>query len=203
MAEFTSAINRGLGLYVNKEGYQVLRQNAFAATVDGEVVARAWNKEFYRLKGKIYHEHTTRALVKESLHGLGWSPKDFDDSVPENRNTHPALRRTTSGILLAQAASAKKALPPGELSKQQHLFTYRAGGCRLQSVQLAGSFDKWQIRHPLAFDHAKASWHVTLQLPRGRFYYKLVLDGTTWVHSADHPTERDEGGNVNNLVEIR
>lgn len=201
--DFINAIYKGLGLYAHKEQYKVLRENAFKATVDGDVVARAWNKEFYRLKGKIYHESSVRIETKDSLRGFNWSVNDFDDSVPENRNKNPPLKRTTSGILLDQAANAKKALPVSEQSKQQYLFTYKTGGIRLQSVQLTGSFDKWQIRHPLAYDHAKASWHVTLLIPKGKFYYKFIIDGTTWVHSFDHPTERDQGGNVNNIVEIR
>jgi starch synthase len=189
--DFIQAIFRALGLFANNKEYLLLRKNAFAATIDGEVVARAWNKEFYRLKGKIYHESSIRAEIKDQLRGFKWSVNDFDDSVPENRHKNPPLKRTTSGILLDQVASAKKALPISEQEKQQFLFTYKTQGIRLQSVQLTGSFDKWQIRHPLSYDHAKASWYVTLLLPKGKFFYKFIIDGSTWVHSFDHPTERD------------
>lgn len=201
--DFIQAIFRAIGVFDDKEMYKVLRNKAFEATVDGEQVAKAWNKEFYRLKGKIYYEAGVRNETKDGLRGINWSVSDFDESLPENKNKNPPLKRTASGILIEQVAKNKKALPESELFKQQTMFTYRTAGLRLQSVQMTGSFDKWQIRHPLQYDHAKASWHITLQLPRGKFYYKFIIDGSTWVHSFDHPSEKDAGGNINNIVEIR
>lgn len=39
-----------------------LRENAFKATMDGEVVSRAWLGEFFRLSGKKYYDFR---VVKE------------------------------------------------------------------------------------------------------------------------------------------
>lgn len=200
--DFVYAIQRSIALFNNKSLYDVARKNSFAATVDGEKVSRAWNKEFYRLKGKVYSEPIVRNEVREAMKNTNWDISEFDDTLPENRNKNPPLKRTVSGILLEQAGLARKNIPEVETAKKQAMFMYRTGGLRLKSVQLTGSFDKWQIRHPLTYDHAKGSWHVTLQLPKGRYIYKFVIDGTTWVHSFDHPTERDANGNINNIVQV-
>jgi hypothetical protein len=54
----------------------------------------------------------------------------------------------------------------------------------------------------MSYDHTSDSWHVTLQLPKGKYIYKFVVEGVTWVHSWDHPTETDELGNTNNIITI-
>lgn len=200
IGDFIYAIQRGLNVFGNRKLYEVLRKNAFGATEDVEKVSRAWNKEFYRLKGKIYFEPLVRQETLKDLKGMKWTTADFNDSLPENRNKNPPLKRTASGILIEQVGMAKKLHPKD--SKTQVLFYYKTKGIKLASVQLTGSFDKWQIRHPLQYDHAKASWHITLQIPKGRFLYKFVLDGNTWVHSFDHPTETDDAGNINNYIVI-
>jgi glycogen synthase len=200
--EFVYAIRRALDVYYNKKLYNIIRKNAFEATVDGDKVARAWNKEFYRLKGKIFYEFNLRSQVKKFLDESKLEVHDFDESLPENRNKNPPMKRTASGILIEQHGIARKSTNEFEGSKKQFMFSYKTTGLRLKSVQLTGSFDKWQIRHALQYDHAKGSWHVTLQLPKGRFSYKFVIDGNTWVHSFDHPSETDASGNINNFVEI-
>lgn len=42
---------------MNKSKYERLRVNAFAATMPGETVSKAWLAEFYRLKLKVYYDH--------------------------------------------------------------------------------------------------------------------------------------------------
>jgi len=51
-------MDRAVGTFLNKGQYKKLRENAFAATMDGEVVSRAWLNEFCRLRGKRYIDYT-------------------------------------------------------------------------------------------------------------------------------------------------
>mmetsp|Transcript_44463 Transcript_44463/g.32565 ORF Transcript_44463/g.32565 Transcript_44463/m.32565 type:complete len:148 (-) Transcript_44463:511-954(-) len=52
--DFMYSCDRAIGTFKNKEKYRVLRENAFKSTMDGEVVCRAWLKEFFRLRGKVF-----------------------------------------------------------------------------------------------------------------------------------------------------
>ena len=52
--DFTSAIERAINTYKNKEKYLKLRENAFRATMDGEIVCKAWLAEFCRLSEKNF-----------------------------------------------------------------------------------------------------------------------------------------------------
>jgi len=47
--QLSQAIERANNTYLNKEKYNKLRENAFRATMDGDIVCRAWLNEFCRL----------------------------------------------------------------------------------------------------------------------------------------------------------
>lgn len=201
VGDFVYAIQRALNTFYNPELYPVLREKAFHAVVDGERVSRAWNKEFYRLKQKIFYEPKVRTDVFDSLSNIKWNSDEYDGSIPENQVKKRSLKRSPSGILLEQAAFMKRPQSETEETKRHVLFRYQSG-VKIKSVQLTGGFDRWQVRHPMTYDHGRGFWHITLQIPRGRYLYKFVVDGNTWVYSFDHPTTKDELGNVNNLLEV-
>jgi starch synthase len=62
VGDFVFAMERAVGTFRNKPKYAKLRENAFNATMDGEIVSKAWLGEFYRLRGKIFIDYT---LIKE------------------------------------------------------------------------------------------------------------------------------------------
>lgn len=52
--QFIQAIDRALNTFKSKEKYAKLRENAFRATMDGEIVCKAWLNEFCRLSAKTF-----------------------------------------------------------------------------------------------------------------------------------------------------
>lgn len=52
--DFVYAVERSMNLFHNKEKYEQCRKNAIASVVDLSDVSRAWCREFYRLKNKIF-----------------------------------------------------------------------------------------------------------------------------------------------------
>jgi len=52
--DLVAAMRRALNLFENKEKYEICRKNAFNSAIDVADVGRAWCREFYRLKNKIY-----------------------------------------------------------------------------------------------------------------------------------------------------
>ncbi len=75
-------------------------------------------------------------------------------------------------------------------------------GARYSSVQLCGSFDNWQTKHNMMFDPHSNQWFVTMHLKKGKYFYKYVLNGTTWVENEKESKEKDAKGNTNNVVTI-
>jgi hypothetical protein len=47
-------MERAMNTFVNKDKYHKLRENAFRATMDGEIVCKAWLNEFCRLTEKNF-----------------------------------------------------------------------------------------------------------------------------------------------------
>lgn len=44
---------RAINLFKNKEKYEICRKNASSSAIDVIDVAKAWNKEFFRLRNKV------------------------------------------------------------------------------------------------------------------------------------------------------
>lgn len=73
--DFIFAMERAVGTFLNKQKYNKLRDNAFKATMDGEVVSKAWLNEFYRLRGKIFIDYTIVNKLTEKFED--WNVMDY------------------------------------------------------------------------------------------------------------------------------
>ena len=69
-----------------------------------------------------------------------------------------------------------------------HAFKFHNNGPRYQTVQICGSFDNWEKRHNMQFDHLTNQWFTTLHLPRGDHTYKYVINNDTWIVNKEEPT---------------
>ena len=72
--DFLASLERAVGTFRNKEKYRKLRENAFASTMDGSVVTKAWLGEFCRLRGKVFVDNE---VVQETMAQLPALPKNF------------------------------------------------------------------------------------------------------------------------------
>ena len=65
--DFIYACQRAIGAFNNKSKYLRLRQNAFEATMSGERVSKAWLKEFYRLRSKVFFDQSEMLAYKKAI----------------------------------------------------------------------------------------------------------------------------------------
>jgi 1,4-alpha-glucan branching enzyme len=71
-----------------------------------------------------------------------------------------------------------------------------------KKVQLAGSFNNWQP-HLHKFWRDGNDWVCKIILPKGKYTYKVVVDGK-WLLDPDNANiERDEWGNRNSLIDVQ
>lgn len=75
-------------------------------------------------------------------------------------------------------------------------------GC--DSVALAGSFNGWSTTaNPMLDRDRDGTFELTLELPRGRHYYKFVINGSVWQHDADNPlTDADGHSGFNSVLDL-
>lgn len=70
-------------------------------------------------------------------------------------------------------------------------------------VQIAGDFNDWMPHTTPMRRLAQGEFEARLRLPKGRYRYRLVVDGR-WSHDAQNPEiETNEYGELNSVVEIR
>ena len=205
------AISRSLDLFANKEKYEICRKNAFNSAIDVATVSRAWCREFYRLKNKIFF-HTKEVFDAKLQPGELEKAANELKAVPPNE-AYVLGKKETEEFAKRQAEmlSSKKAqmftiAPPsvivdGEI-RIPFTFSYQPEGEeRPQSVQICGSFDKWQVRHPLKWDDVSMKFVVTLKMKRGKYFYKYIVDGK-WVVNNKEQTYQESDGIVNNMINL-
>ena len=79
---------------------------------------------------------------------------------------------------------------------------FRASHPDATEVQLAGDFNDWMPHTTPMRRLSDGDFEARLRLPRGRYRYRMVIDGR-WAHDFNNPkVERNEYGELNSIVEI-
>lgn len=212
--DMIGAMERAIGTYLNKPKYLKLRENAFKATMDGEVVSKAWLGEFFRLKGKIFVDYTVIKKLDDKFQP--WHPQDYQPisiiqeifGSDKKRQIFQEIDfgatedngdQNDVGKFEVEIDSIMSAFDQLSFNKVSHTFTFPNRGPRHNRVQLCGSFDNWQTRHELSFDPFTNQWFKVLHIKQSNeHHYKYILNENDWVVNDDEPKKEDQSGNVNN-----
>lgn len=82
------------------------------------------------------------------------------------------------------------------------VVVFRSHSRDAAEIQIAGDFNDWMPHTTPMRRLGDGDFEVRLKLPRGRFRYRLVVDGR-WSHDAYNPTiESNEYGELNSVVEV-
>ena len=190
-----NAMERALALFGNKEKYLKARRNAFNSVIDVIDVAKAWCKEFYRVQGKGFNapDVSSEVIGPNDFFKLSEDNSDLSDInvLVGTIKNQPKLKNQTFGSHLIS------------LGGGNNKTFYFSGECfenKPQSILLAGSFNGWSSKVNMIFDGMKNYWYANVTVPKGKCYYKFVVDGN-WMCNPKDPTETDESGNTNNVCE--
>ena len=221
-SDFIFACERAIGTFKNKAKYARIRENAFNSTMDGEVVSKAWLKEFCRLRGKV---HIEQSALHDALNKMRpWAPEtykpmsSFEEMFGSINNEDKVNFKLDDIDLGAEeekelleeeknGSAAKRIVSHFEQTQKEdlrfpHVFMMHNHGPKYESVELCGSMDDWKIRHPMSFDHFTNQWFITLHLKKGKYYYKYVTNNKNWVVNDKEPKEKDPAGNLNNVLAL-
>ncbi len=80
----------------------------------------------------------------------------------------------------------------------QHTFLYSADR-DLKSVYVAGTFNGWN-KDAQPLQREGRTWRASLDLDPGRYTYKFVLDGDTWITDPQNPLKENDGNGHDNSV---
>ena len=80
--------------------------------------------------------------------------------------------------------------------------TFRSHNPQAAEVQLAGDFNDWMPHTTPMRRLANGDFEAHLRLPKGRYRYRLVIDGR-WSHDQNNPElETNDYGELNSIVEV-
>uniref|UniRef100_A0A0G4I0G9 Starch synthase n=1 Tax=Chromera velia CCMP2878 TaxID=1169474 RepID=A0A0G4I0G9_9ALVE len=253
------AIERALRVFGDKQKYAQLRENARAACISCEQVARAWLSEFCRLKRKMAVNLQQVAEVRSRL--PSWSVSEFATSETEGKVLERLVREEEEALRLKKeeeekarrqaalhgqrfkgaiaagpvpsapsgtpgavdASFADSSLPTAAASSgaaSSPMPSHSSHGALTDEVSIdliyappssapkprvaiaTGSFDNWQVRKPMRWDNATQTFVAEMALKRGKYLYKLILDGS-WCCDPNTPIETDPMGNQNNVLVVK
>ena len=186
--DFIDAVKRSLDLFKDKKKFEIFKVNAFKSAIDVADVSRHWCREFHRLKNKFFFGFYDD-INKNNL--------DFEYNIGNNNN-----------IELNQNITQLPEYKPIEINdlniKEYNFpqkFSIKLQNKRAKSVLISGSFDSWKTKYPLIYDLSHDIWIITLNLKKGKYYYKYIIDGN-WQINHDEKIETDDDGIINNYVLI-
>ncbi|KAL8132445.1 hypothetical protein AgCh_008078 [Apium graveolens] len=129
-------------------------------------------------------------MTDTSLHAA----YSFVTGLHSCRPDRPAIAWATWD-LIAMVEDGKHDGPP------THAVTFVWIGREGEDVSLVGDFTgNW--KEPIKASHKGGPrFEAEVRLSQGMYYYKFIIGGQ-WRHSTASPTERDESGNLNNIIVI-
>lgn len=82
------------------------------------------------------------------------------------------------------------------------VVVFRSRNAEASEVQLAGDFNDWMPHTTPMRRLSAGDFEARLRLPKGRYRYRLVVDGR-WSHDRENPTvETNEYGELNSIIEV-
>ena len=197
--DLVSAMRRAIDLFKNKEKYEICRKNAYNSAIDVADVSRAWCREFYRLKNKIYFN------VKEVKNNLINNTNNFNQEEVRTGQFLPDYQNRTSGNIPQYTYNTNTINNPPIYNTDPNIinvtFSYKFNNRSPQNVFVSGSFDDWKEKHPLSYNQTMGKWTCTLKLKKGKYFYKYIIDGN-WEINPNEPNVRGNDGITNNIINV-
>ncbi len=86
--------------------------------------------------------------------------------------------------------------------QEAEVVIFRTASEDAVEIQLAGDFNDWMPHTTPMRRLSDGDFEARLRLPKGRYRYRIVVDGR-WSHDQHNPTiERNEYGEINSIVEV-
>jgi len=83
-----------------------------------------------------------------------------------------------------------------------YTFEFETNNPNVKIVSIALSSFDWKPNVNYLQKVGNTKFELTIKLPKITHYYKYVLDNSNWVIDNTQPTEKDRGGNINNVLKL-
>ena len=180
--DLVSAMRRALNLFQNKEKYEICRKNAFNSAIDVADVGRAWCREFYRLKNKIYFD-VKKAKNIELDKEIEKEEKEINNNIKKEKEIKKNIEKEI------------------DINEKDVIFSYKFNNRNPKTVLVSGSFDNWKEKHPLKYDNREKKWICKMKIKKGKYLYKYIIDGN-WEINPNENQQKGNDGIINNVIDV-
>ena len=171
--DFMNAVNRAVKIYGNKNEYKKLCSNAFDSAIDVETVATRWGEEFYRIKNKVFFDRKT---VDDEIF-------NFKKNINNERNKFEDEMKLYNDKKYIFGIKEPIEFDKNDDDDNEEgyldvsFILVVEKGKKYKSVQITGSWDKWNQKFDLSYDPLNNSWKTYIILPKGiTYFYKYIVD---------------------------
>jgi chromosome partitioning protein len=128
------------------------------------------------------------------------------DEVPPSAVPPPSpadrLLEVSPGPLVPDEVTDRKIEAIYGVRQEGEVVVFRSHNSGASEVQLAGDFNDWMPHTTPMRRQSNGDYEMRLRLPKGRYRYRLVIDGR-WSHDMHNPqVETNEYGELNSIVEV-
>jgi len=130
-------------------------------------------------------------------------PKPLSSIVPATQSASPPSLRMPEPLQPASPDEIDRKITDAYGVRQEgEVLIFRSKNPEATEVQLAGDFNDWMPHTTPMRRLTGGDFEARLRLPKGRYRYRLVVDGR-WSHDQHNPVvETNEYGELNSVVEI-
>ena len=207
-----NCFDKAINLFNIKEKYVKCRKNAFNSVVDSIDFARAWTREFYRLKGKMYFNikdinNNEKINVPKEFFRISDKIEPVEEKIylnkkiMSNSNLRTIDKNNNNTNTNTNSNNNNNELIINGFAYKTFVFSGECFDKKPESIQVCGSFSNWRIRHPMIYDEMRNYWFCKVNVGKGKIYYKYVVDGE-WRINPKEATETANDGMINNVAEI-
>jgi len=144
-----------------------------------------------------------RYAYKFVADGNWFEDPDSGEYVDDGYGGKNSVIEVGEGGAKAPAASPQGAAEPaGEAQEVRFAYTPLISG--ISTCYLVGEFNGWnQTATPMTDEDGDGTWETTVRLAPGKYAYKFLVDGTTWLEDPNATDSVDDGyGGQNSVIHV-
>jgi chromosome partitioning protein len=139
-----------------------------------------------------------------------------EELLAETKQTPKLVPRVVEGAEKSTDAPEKTTVKPTPVDTDKKLSEYYGVSQikdavvfvtlypRAKNVQIAGDFNSWQpAKNPMQKVNDNGVWQTKIKLPKGKYRYRLVVDGQWQQDPYNELTELNPFGEYNSIIEVK
>ena len=220
--EFYLAIRRSLDLFNNEIMFEKCKINCEESIVEFDEICLDLCKELCKINNKIFFKYKDiynyNNIYKDKCYNSNIKFQTFYNTSKTKKkkcsediydSNHFSPDYNEFGKNVKKVSSCKTYLRSKSQNRciknnNNNLYTisYKIDFPQPKKIQITGSYDNWSTLKNLKYNNKTKKWEIVLNLKKGKYYYKFLIDGKYWKINPFEHYHKEYNGLVNNILYI-